>query len=1149
SNRPWSSDASNRPWSSDATKEPWSSNKMQSDDNSDSSRKDWSSGSFDVKNKGFSQDSMDRDWSSDNKAIKGDDSRKSNPDTNTKPDWSSRNRGSQDNWQSSKGRGRDNRSSFDKTDESHKRNPQDWSSDDRNNRRPPFPNQKNKDVWNKDEQKRDDQDDWSSSGRRNKNVWASDDQQTKADWSNSRGGSSYGNEAGIKKQKPQSSSSDSTDTSWNRKKNPSQGSKKGISDSRPVESDRNKWTQDMQTDISDWSMDDSQSKVDWSSKNQNDEPTWGSGPPRANDDKPSLSKKPQRDWSEDKSKDEDRWTGMRSDNRNQWNKNKKSEDDRRSRSDESDIQNRWSFDNQKDISDDNRNINGWQTDSKRGNAKGISDTNIDWSKDSPPDWSSNSKGGMSNQRPGSFKGSSKNKPSSPKGQNNWNNDDSGSQPRQWKEDSPKAPSDWSSNRQGISTKNKKKEQRPRIQSDWMNDNNPIVQMDENWSWDYDSKPDSKTNVRPKPMTSSPDSWSNDENWPNDNIWSDEPKENRQKGSESALNQDSKMTNTNIKGQTTAGSWSIKGRTKTAMVMPSISKGIAGMMPKKPWKNDDDEIISKKNVKGDPGMKEEKIVWSIQISSNGKPENGWVPITLRPNIKTRVNQTQNNKGSPMRDEGWSGLKQEMDSWASKGVDKITTPPQFKADMVTESILPSTHMLDASDSHPFYIPVVNDRYKRDVRPIHRIKYELRPNEDVRRLFKVIKNGRELKGSRNDDHRFYVASANILVGDHYLPKKNSTNFKSDQISKPLSIGKREYNETIKNSVPSLIQIKNKRLENSSSITEDKSSTNVVWDSMMQESEAKESWSAPFDDVNVPASGWVPLFRVVKVPRRDSPISNTNVTRLEETIFKEDKSNKSESTVYSDSENKHSHTNYSFFPNEVNITMELPEPEFENFPDDNITTNFESSEDKQHIEQEVKVGNKTLRIIPFSDIMKQLRVQPTESNPMEPTTPTESSTSVKSEWNIPITASPKTYALKLVNDSDMQNQNLSNSWTFSKRTPKGREAWILVKGSEGENKTVIVENRNSTSISKPVERSNIPYKIIVGNRTREFEETSSANEKKPTAVGYSRAPTTRPSTKEFSLNLKDWHKESGWTPLIRAVGSVTSKKINQIPIGNTGS
>ncbi|GFQ66445.1 uncharacterized protein TNCT_418731, partial [Trichonephila clavata] len=1133
-NKPWSSDTVDRPWSSGPSKDPWSSTKAQSDDNIDSSKKDWSSGS--------------------NRGIKGGDSRKSYPDTKTKPDWSSKNPDFQDNRQSTKGGRRDNRGSFDKSDESIRRNPQDWSYDDRSNIRPPFPSPNNKDTWIKDEQStdwntgsRDDQDDRSSSGRRNKNVWASDDQQTKADWSDSKVDSSYGNGAGSKKSKPfpQSSSRDSPDTSWKQKGDPSQSNRKG--NSWPAQHDKNKWMQDMQKDISDWSMDDSQSKTDWSSKNRNEEPTWGSGPPRARDDKPSQPKTPQRGWSEDKPKDGDSYTGMSVDSKKQWNKDGRSVENRRGRSDESDLQNKWTYDDQKDISDDNRNLNGWPADSRKGTARGISGSNTDWSKGGPSDWSSNSRGDMSNQRPGAFKGSSKNHPSSSKGQTKWSNDDSQSQPRQWKEDSPKAPSDWSPNSKGMSTKNK--EQRP--QNDWATDNNPPMQMEENWSWDFDTKPDSITKGNPKPGASSPrtDSWNNDEDWPNDNVWSAEPKQNPQKGSDSTWDQNSKGMKTNVKGQTATGSWNTKGITKTAMVMPSISKGSTRMTPKKPWKDESDEIKPTKNVKGAPEMKEEKIVWSIQISSNGKPENGWVPITLRPNIKNRANQTRNEKGSSMDDGGWSGLKQEMDSWASKGLGKGTAPPQFKADMVTESISPSTHMLDASDSHPFYIPIISRRYKRNARPVPRIKYELRSNEDFRRVFKVIKNGRELKNSRNGDNRFYVASADILVGDSYLTKKGSTNFKDDQkTTKSVSVGKRQYNETIKNSVPSLIQIKNKRFKNSSSNDENKFPSNVVWDSMMQESEAKESWSAPFDDSNVPASGWIPLFRVVKVPRNNSPIPNTNATRLEETVFKERTTNKSDSTVYSDPESKHVHTNYSAAPNKTNITMELPEPEFENFPHENITTDFERSENGQHIQQEMKVGNKTLRIIPFSDIMKQLRVRPTESNPMESTTSMEGSTSFGNEWNIPITASPKTYALKLVNNSEMQNQNLSNSWTFSKRIPKGHEAWILVKGSEGENKTMASENKDSTSVPKSAERSNIPYKIIVGNRTRESEEITSTNENKSIAVSNSRTPTTRPSAKEFSLNLKDWHKESGWTPLIRAVGSVTSTKINQTSNGNTG-
>ncbi|GIY62463.1 hypothetical protein CEXT_678541 [Caerostris extrusa] len=96
-------------------------------------------------------------------------------------------------------------------------------------------------------------------------------------------------------------------------------------------------------------------------------------------------------------------------------------------------------------------------------------------------------------------------------------------------------------------------------------------------------------------------------------------------------------------------------------------------------------------------------WDQDLPSqtNGKGS-GWVPITLRPNIKGRNNQTRdqnNNKGAPKNVGGWSDVKQETDSWSSKGIDKPTQRPLLKMDIVTENIQPSSDMLDASDSHPF------------------------------------------------------------------------------------------------------------------------------------------------------------------------------------------------------------------------------------------------------------------------------------------------------------------------------------------------------------------------------------------------------------------------------------------------------------------
>ncbi|KAF8777609.1 hypothetical protein HNY73_014448 [Argiope bruennichi] len=924
----------------------------------------------------------------------------------------------------------------------------------------------------------------------------------------------------------------------------------------------------------DWSADDRQSRSDdWSSKSKDTIPSFNPNKGRGRDFKASKSRNTKDDWSNDSRRDNTNWSSDKPIGaRDEWNKRglpdeqkslSWSPDDRQISSDDSDTPNSWSFENQKDISNDDRSSKDWQATSKNKGSRGSSWGDNDSSKasfGSKSGW--DAKGNVNSQKPSSIKG---NKPALSQGQNGWN--DPQMQTGQWKMDSPKTASDWSSslpdNKRG-STKTKSK-LRPNTQTRWADDdrsprsNNSPNQMDEYWPMDIPSKPTPMTGFRTNKGSSSwSDSWDSSKDWSSDNAgkmsWSSDTGENQRpgnKGSDSAWNQDT-LTQTNVKSQNPVSSWNTKGRTKTAMVMPSSSKGSSEMMPRKPWKDGTDQTNPMKNIKGGKAMEEEKIVWSVQISSNGETGNGWVPITLRPEFRKRVNQTRDqsdDKKTPMNDDGWSGLEQKSDTWDSAGLDKMSHPPQFRTDMITENIPSSTQIPDSSYNHPFYIPVASNRFKREVKPLLRIRHHVRPRDSAPTIFKVIRNGIELKSNQTNENRFYLASANILVGDNHSTKKHSFNFGQRHKSKLDIIGKREYNETIKNTVPSLIQIRNIKHENITAKKAKKFKSNQDWDGLMQESETKESWSAPIDDSNVPASGWIPLFRVVKVPNRDTTNFKNNTSQSEGKNTEIKRIIKSESTVYIDTKPQHHNSSNIQTPNETiirNVNIDLSKPELKSFSVKNITMDAEVLEKKVNFEQEMKVGNQTLRIIPFSDIMKQLRVKPTDSSPTDSMISSTSYTSTEDEWNIPITASPKTYAIKLVNGSEMQNHNLTNSWTFTKRIPKGREAWILVKENQFENKTTSNENRNSTSRnSKAAENDGyirIPYKIIVGNRTAQSEDSAGQSERKRVENNSDTRSNNSPNlpSNEFSFDLKNWQKDSGWTPLLRAVGSVKPKKID---------
>ncbi|GIY62462.1 uncharacterized protein CEXT_678531 [Caerostris extrusa] len=191
-------------------------------------------------------------------------------------------------------------------------------------------------------------------------------------------------------------------------------------------------------------------------------------------------------------------------------------------------------------------------------------------------------------------------------------------------------------------------------------------------------------------------------------------------------------------------------------------------------------------------------------------------------------------------------------------------------------------------------------------------------------------------------------------------------------------------------------------------------IWDSLMQESEKKELWSSPIDDSNVPSSGWIPLFRVIKT--QNSNFRN-NSTKPEETIVESSRPQSSQT--------------------------------------DSSTT--------------------------------------PESSPL------------KEEWNIPHYGIPKNLCFKTGKRQRNRKPKSKQFMDFHQTYSQGREAWILVKGSEG-------------------------------NRTRESNEPQ-RSEKSRIDGSNSKHQTSYTPTKEFSFDLKNWEKDSDWTPLLRAVGSVTSK------------
>ncbi|KAG8195819.1 hypothetical protein JTE90_008518 [Oedothorax gibbosus] len=739
-------------------------------------------------------------------------------------------------------------------------------------------------------------------------------------------------------------------------------------------------------------------------------------------------------------------------------------------------------------------------------------------------------------------------------------------------------------------------------SDEMNDDKWNSQMRSDKS--DESKMPSKKGGWPSNPGDGRMSRKNDENAPSGKRrdWSEEPKQipkatndwSSKKGSDRSTQPpktpSSKVNRRGGPGKSSQGTSGrgiqrSKGSTKTGTP-------VSNTPPSKPWK---DEENASKSIKGGSGKKEEKIMWSPQISSNGELGNGWVPVTLRPGLQKPKNQTGSSKGN----DAWSGVKQQMDSgWDSR--DASGNTPQYKMDLVTENSAQSSQFPADSVGHPFYISSSNRRFKRANRLISITKKYIRPHLAPRRIYNIDQ--RLLTTKADVSNRFYLASANLVVGENNVSKeenKSSSDFQKNV--RDLYKSHKRYNETIKNSIPSLIRIKHLRnvsktknfafdsehkfnvsndenaihpsspkiahensthqtpifrlqhienslLENISSNALEKHQETSEGDSVMEESEAKELWSSPFDSSNVPESGWIPLFKVnktsISIPPANLSDNESNLTEISN--IKHDFDNRKdleqiETIVFVDSIKNNSEnvfdslTNSTFFNDASD--KEALESEFHYIaPALNFTIDIDSEKMTKETDQNAKYWDTNLTVIPFSDIMKQLRRNESNNDELESTIDNSNS---EEEWNIPMKSTPKMYNLKLVNDSEMQNRNIGSSWTFNNASA----AWVLVKDDPSIPRT-LPENRasadnNSKQRIEPIQRNNTLYRLIVGNRTRavdvsELKHRTEEARSKIRSLGDG-------ETNRFSFDLKNWQKDSGWTPLIRAIGSVRTRNLDQ--------
>ncbi|GIY62465.1 uncharacterized protein CEXT_678561 [Caerostris extrusa] len=268
-------------WSSGNPNKPWSSTNQQKDENWDSNQKDSSSG--------FVPQPKEDSWASSDRNFQSDVARSDNSD------WSSKTRDSRKDWPSFKGRSRDDRVSVENTDRSSPRqNPGAWSSDNRSSKT--FPPLGNGNIWSMDEQKEIGirelmkikmtgplTNEWIIiSGLQMTNKFRLICQISKV--TGLQGRRSNGNKQRVQ-----------LDDSLKKTKNTPGKNIKGVDNTRPAPSGRNKWTQATQKDISDWPSNDKQPrKKDWSSKNQDSSPSWSSDMARGPDVKASESRKIQR---------------------------------------------------------------------------------------------------------------------------------------------------------------------------------------------------------------------------------------------------------------------------------------------------------------------------------------------------------------------------------------------------------------------------------------------------------------------------------------------------------------------------------------------------------------------------------------------------------------------------------------------------------------------------------------------------------------------------------------------------------------------------------------------------------------------------------------------------------------------------------------
>lgn len=596
------------------------------------------------------------------------------------------------------------------------------------------------------------------------------------------------------------------------------------------------------------------------------------------------------------------------------------------------------------------------------------------------------------------------------------------------------------------------------------------------------------------------------------------------------------------------SWqSPKGDTRMTQT-PSNTKGDPRNMPKIPWSDDNNSQKNSSNNKGDSGMK--KIVWSVQISNDGKTGNGWVPITLRPNLKGRENKSRsdtNNKGgtsmsgdwplkgminddwnkeTPQYDmkgsismnDDWSIENMKDEDWKTETAQNNETPSAYKLEIPTETNEFTSHMPQSSFSHLFYIPATNSRYKRDYS--RNMDKGIVTSNPFNRPYKIIKSG-EILNDASKNNNFFVAKADILVEDRRISQKNENSIKFGL--------KRRSNQLIFET-PS----QNTRSSNNHSSPTNKGnrSYNTVakgiyrnWDEVPKESTVRERWSSPFYSANFSASGWIPV----------TTLKPSNFHSLSELFSQNSKNLTSKNNIRrSDALDINANIHNFFNPViTINTSQELhsnstpktfdvylPEKNLQNDVNKTVSRNQDNG-------TEMKVGNETLRILSFSNIMKQFENEETLSKSQP-----EDSQEIK--WNVPITNDPKKYSLKLIIPSKENTDNASNSLSFSLNENGTKQAWILTGEENIERNPISAENFSiSDSQRNLYEKTTEKYKIIIGNRTIH----SNPNEKDSNlTLNVPINKTTQSNDDTFRLKFRNWSGDSEWKPVIRSISKVVS-------------